>query len=307
MAFFVSFNMYRRPEYLQNGDQIVIIAPGGRVKEGGLELAIQELQGWGLKIEIADHVWQGHDYFSASDKNRLTDLQDAMNSNKYKAVFCARGGYGLTRIIDQVDFSLLRKWPKWIIGFSDVTTLQLALSSQKLQSIHAVMPAGFGGADQRSTENLQNVLFGDHFEIKVATNSKNRKGVTLARMIGGNLSLLSASIGTKYEVDTTDRILFIEEIDEYLYKIDRMLGQLNRSGKLSNLKGLVVGHMSKLKDTTVPFGAKIEDLILDHIAQYDYPVMFDTPTGHEPLNLPIVQEGMYQMEVRRRGSVLRMI
>lgn len=298
--------MYKRPDYLQEGDTVVVIAPAGKIKEEGLDQAIAELKDWGLEVVIGNHALDGHNYFSASDQYRLADLQNAIDSLEYKAIFCARGGYGLTRIIDQVDFCSFATFPKWIIGFSDVTSLHLALSRHKTESIHSVMPTGFVSANPISVEYLRKVLFGEKIIIESKPNKYSRCGNAEALIIGGNLSLLSASIGTKDELKTTGKILFIEEIDEYLYKIDRMLGQLNRSGKLSNLKGLVIGHMTGIKDTTVPFGVKIEQMILEHVSLYDYPVLFDVPVGHEPINFPILQEGMYQLEVSKEGGTLRM-
>ena len=304
MAFFVYFCMHKRPDYLQKGDQVAIVAPSGRIKEGGLDYAINLLTQWGLDITIGDHVFDGHYYFSGREQDRLSDLQTAINSSGYKAIFCARGGYGLTKIIDKVDFSPLKKSPKWFIGFSDITAMHLALSSHGFQSIHSVMPTGFEDADQSSIESLRNLLFGNFTKIEALTNKHNQQGKVKAAIIGGNLSLLSASIGTKYELQTDGKILFIEEIDEYLYKIDRMLGQLSRSGKLSNIKGLVVGHLSQMKDTNIPFGMDVFELILDHVSKYDFPVIFDVPVGHELLNLPIVQEAVYELEVNEVGGSL---
>lgn len=296
--------MCKSPDYLQIGDEVVIIAPAGRIKEGGLDHAVSHLTDWGLKIIIGDHADDGYDYFSASDLDRLSDLQSAIDSPTYKAIFCARGGYGLTRIIDKVDFSALQNHPKWIIGFSDITAAHLALSSHGSQSIHSIMPTGFEFADQITIDSLKEILFGEHFKIDISHNKCNKNGKIEARIIGGNLSLLSSSLGTKYELQTDGRILFMEEVDEYLYKIDRMLGQLNRAGKLTNLKGLVVGHMSKMKDTSNPFGKNIYELILDHVLPYGYPILFDVPIGHDSLNLPIIQEAIYKMEVTDDGGLI---
>ena len=299
--------MYKRPSYLQRGDEVVIIAPAGRIKEGGLDQSVLELKKWGLKVTIGKHALDGYNYFSGTDQGRLKDLQSAINSPKHKAIFCARGGYGLTRIIDQIDFSELKVFPKWITGFSDVTTLHLALAKHEIQSIHSLMPTGFESADERSIESLRKILFGESIVMDVDPSKYNKYGQEEASLIGGNLSLLSASIGTKYELHTAGKILFIEEIDEYLYKVDRMLGQLSRSGKLSKLKGLIIGQMSQMKDTAIPFGINVQQLILDHVSQYDYPVLFNMPIGHQPLNLPVVQEGIYQLDVNERRGILKMI
>ncbi len=299
--------MHIRPDYLQKGDQVIIIAPAGRIKECGLDCAVRQLTTWGLKVTVSDHAEDGDGYFSALDIHRLGDLQQAIDSTTYKAIFCARGGYGVTRILDKIDFSALRKYPKWIVGFSDITALHLALSAHGLQSIHSVMPTGFEQADQEAIDTLRGVLFGELVRIDVLPHSSNRTGRAEAQIIGGNLSLLSSSIGTKYEPQTDGKILFIEEIDEYLYKIDRMMGQLGRSGKLANLKGLVVGQMSQMKDTSAPFGKDVYGLILDHISAYNYPVLFDAPIGHEPLNLAIAQEATYKMEVTDDGGRIMLL
>ena len=299
--------MHKKPDYLQKKDRVVIIAPSGKVRQGTLDCAVKQLTSWGLEVTIGDHVHDDYYYFSASDQNRLHDLQHAINSPEYKAIFCARGGYGLTRIIDQVDFSPLQKSPKWVVGFSDITALHLALSAHGLQSIHSVMPTGFSLADQRPVDSLRKVLFGKNIIIKTLDDHpNNRKGEVVAPIIGGNLSLLSSSIGTKHELDTEEKILFIEEIDEYLYKIDRMFTQLRRSEKLSKLKGLVIGQMSQIKDTTIPFGIDVYSLILDRVSQHDYPVLFQMPIGHEPLNLPLIQEAIYQMKVNENGGSIEL-
>lgn len=304
MAFFVYFCMHKRPEYLQRGDSVAIVAPSGRIKQGGLDYAVNLLAQWGLDITIGDHALDGHYYFSGKDEDRLSDLQRAINSSEYKAIFCARGGYGLTKIIDDVDFSPFFSSPKWLIGFSDVTALHLALSSLGFQSIHSVMPTAFQEADQSSIESLRKLLFGEPINIDIPENTHNQLGRSEAPIIGGNLSLLSASIGTKHELQTEGKILFIEEIDEYLYKIDRMMGQLSRSGKLKNIRGLVVGQMSQMKDTKMPFGMDVYQLILDHVSKHDYPVIFDVPIGHESYNQPIIQEAEYHLEVNEAGASL---
>jgi muramoyltetrapeptide carboxypeptidase len=305
MAFFVYFYMNTRPNYLQKGDAVIIIAPAGRIRDGGLDRALEILQGWGLEVIISDHALDGYNYFSASDFDRLSDLQRALDSTDYKAIFCARGGYGLTRIIDQLDFTQFIKSPKWVIGFSDVTALHLTLSKRGMMSIHSIMPTGLESAEDQTVDSLRMMLFGEQLVIVTPESKSNRKGTCEGSIIGGNLSLLSSSIGTKNELQTDGKILFIEEIDEYLYKIDRMIGQLCRSGKLSKLGGLVIGHMSLMKDTEVPFGMDVQHLILDHVAEYDFPVLFNFPVGHEPLNLSIMQEELYRLEVTDKGGELR--
>ena len=276
-----------RPDLLQPGDKVVIIAPAGKVVEGTHQRAIQVFKGWGLVPEISKYALGGENYFSGTDEQRLEDFQSAINNPEIKAIFCARGGYGTTRIIDLLDFTALATHPKWIIGYSDITTVHFRMHNMGFESIHSVMPTGFDNANPPTISSLKNILFNDYFEYELPGNNLNVEGKTAATIIGGNLSLVVDSIGTASEIDATNKILFIEEIDEYLYKIDRMMVQLVRSGKLSNLAALIVGHMTGMKDTKVPINKSANELIHSLVSGYNYPVAFGIPIGHEDLNLAI--------------------
>ncbi|MCI0750423.1 MAG: LD-carboxypeptidase [Flammeovirgaceae bacterium] len=277
-----------RPFILKTGDSIILVAPSRKINRGELERAISTLQQWSLHVELGKNIYsQAHSYFAGTDEQRLHDFQNALDDPTIKAIFCARGGYGFTRILDQLDFTAFQKNPKWIIGFSDITALHLKLLSLNIESIHGIMPLLFSKSDAGdSIESLRTLLMeGITYEYTITPHRKNRTGKSEGKLVGGNLSLVVDSLGTVSELNLTNCILVIEEVDEYLYRIDRMLLQLKRSGKLSQLSGLVIGHMSDLKDTSLPFGETIEEIILDKVRDYDFPVAFNFQSGHEHPNL----------------------
>ena len=275
-----------RPRALQKGDMVAIVAPAGRLKPNGLDGVSKILNDWGLITVVGKNVWNGHNYFSAADKDRLSDFQEAIDNPEIKAILCARGGYGTTRILNQLDFSGFIKNPKWIAGYSDITALHLKLNQLNIESVHSLMPTGFGDAHEESLSSLRNVLFDSPIKYTVDYNRLNVQGKASGQIIGGNLSLLCDSLGTATELDFGNKVLFIEEVDEPLYKLDRMLVQLRRAGKLAKLSGLIVGHFTSIKDGSVPFGQTVEELILEH-ASFGYPILFGLPVGHESLNLAI--------------------
>ncbi|MDH5366573.1 MAG: LD-carboxypeptidase [Cyclobacteriaceae bacterium] len=287
-----------QPPKLVEGNKVAIVAPAGKIIENTLDNGVKQIESWRLNISFGKYLQKGHHYFSGTDEERLYDLQSALDNPDIKAIFCARGGYGVTRILDAIDFSKFIKHPKWIIGFSDVTALHFKLHKLGFQSIHSVMPTGFLSANEASTEGLRKILFGeDNTYVLDNNNTFNRKGEAKAIIIGGNLSLINDSLGTSTEVDFDKKILFIEEIDEYLYKIDRMLVQLKRANKLTNLAGLIVGHITDTKDTNVPFGKSANELILEHVKGFNYPVAFNIPIGHESLNLAIQHSGICHLKI----------
>ncbi len=270
-----------------------LIAPSRMITENQVATAIKTFQSWGLEVKQGKSLFSRKGYFAGSDAERLSDLQDMINNGKVRCIFCARGGYGVTRILDDLDLSALQQEPKWIIGFSDITALHLTLNRMGIESIHGLMPVQFDYVDaEASIEHQRKLLFEDTGSVEAQPFPLNRYGTVKARLVGGNLSLLADSLGTASEIDTKDRLLFLEEIDEYLYKVDRMLTQLKRAGKLDHLKGLILGDFSQIKDTQIPFGQPLEELILDKVREYDYPVGFQFPLGHEIPNysVPLMRE-----------------
>lgn len=275
------------PEYLKKGDTVIIVATARKILKNELEPAIKELKSWGLKVELSKNIYKSENQFAGSDKNRADDLQNAINHKKAKAIIVARGGYGTIRIMDKVNFKPLKKLPKWIVGYSDITALHSCLHNLGLQSLHATMPINFF-KNKEALQSLKVALFGNKLSYKIKPVALNRPGKASGQVIGGNLSLLYALSGCKEDLKTKNKILFIEDLDEYLYHIDRMMMQLKRSGKLKNLKALIVGGMTDMKDNKIPFGKTAEQIILEAVSEYKYPVCFNFPAGHIDRNLAIV-------------------
>lgn len=286
------------------GDKVAIVAPGRRVQPPDIGHAINTLSQWELQVIPGRNVFSNsHPYLAGSDDERFRDLQDAISNPGIRAIISARGGYGTTRILDRLDLSPLHASPKWIAGFSDITALHLKLYRHGFMSAHGIMPILFQRNDAgESIASLKKVLFEGTFGIHAEAVASNRTGSAQGTLIGGNLSLIADSLGTSSEPDTSGCILVIEEIDEYRYRLDRMMTQLKRAGKLRNLKGLAVGHMTTIKDPELPFGETIYDIINRAVADYDYPVAFHVPTGHEEPNLAWIHGGYAHMSVTEQGT-----
>lgn len=275
------------PSLLKPGDTIGIAAPGRKILPGEIEAAMRIFKDWGLNVTLAKNLFStSHGYMAGSDEERLKDMQTFLDDPSIKAVVCARGGYGSTRIIDLLDYSSLQKNPKWLIGFSDVTAFHLKLSSLRLASIHGTMPILFSKNDSASSIlSLFELLMEGAGTVSFKPSGFLREGKASGELIGGNLSLLCESLGTSSEPDTENKILIVEEIDEHLYKLDRMFTQLRRAGKLKNLAALVVGHLTDMKPGELPFGETAEEIISKTVHDYSYPLVFGFPSGHENPNL----------------------
>ncbi len=294
------------PPALKKGDTIGIVAPGRKLDASLVNAAIPYIESWGVSVRLGKNLFSStHSYLSGTDAERLNDLQNMLNDPSVNAILCARGGYGTTRILDQLDFTSFLKSPKWVCGFSDITALHLKIHSLGLQSIHGTMPVLFSKSESvRSVENLQKTLFGERISLEATGHPKNKIGVAQGNMIGGNLSLIVDSLGTSTEIDTKNKILVIEEVDEYLYRVDRMMVQLKRANKLQHLAGLVAGHLTEMKDTELPFGESIEEIILQHVQDYRYPVGFSFPIGHANPNIAWVHGLSARLCVTAEKSVL---
>lgn len=274
----------KQPAFLKPGDTILIIGTARARGKDQIEPAIAILQNWGLKVELGKYLYARHNQFAGTDEQRSHDLQWAIDHRTAKAVLIAGGGYGTLRIIDQVKFLALKKYPKWFIGYSDTTVIQARLQKLKFPSIHGPMAFKFL-ENEEAANSIKKLLFKEKVNYEVPANSLNRPGKTQAEVVGGNLSLIYALSGSKDDIDTKGKILFIEDLDEQLYHIDRMMLQLKRSGKLNYLKGLVVGGMTEMKDNAIPFGKTAEEIIFDAVKEYKYPVCFDFPAGHIEKNM----------------------
>jgi muramoyltetrapeptide carboxypeptidase len=295
------------PSQLKPGDKISIIAPARKIAPLEIQSAINTFHSWGLEVLLAKNIFsKTHSYLAGSDRERLQDFQSSLDDSTIKAIISARGGYGSTRILDDLNYTSITKNPKWIIGFSDITAVHLKLLSFKIASIHGTMPILFERDDSESSINsLKAILFTGHSEIVSLPNKKNRYGEVTGTVVGGNLSLLIDSLGTTSELDTRDKILVIEEIDEYFYRIDRMLTQLKRAGKLKHIKALVIGHFTDIKDSTLSFGESVEEIILNNIKDYDFPLVFDFPSGHSHPNIAWVQGANATLKVDPSGVLMK--
>ena len=273
--------------FLKQNDKVAIVATARKISAEELSFAIETLTNWGLQPVLGQHIYAIENQFAGSDLQRAEDLQQAINDDGIKAILIARGGYGTVRIVDGVDFSKLKTNPKWIIGYSDVTVLHSHIHTHLgIPTLHATMPINFS-KNAEAVETLRKSLFGEPISYQFETNPLNKKGEVKGILVGGNLSLLYASSGTTSDIDTNDKILFLEDLDEYLYHIDRMMLNLKRSGKLKNLKGLVIGGFTDMKDNAIPFGKSVEEIILDAVKEYNFPICFNFPAGHINRNLAL--------------------
>jgi len=304
---------FKIPQYLKSGDNIGITSPAGFITVAEIQPAVLQMQSWGFNVLVGSTIGKRDFTFGGSDDERLADLQEMLDNDDIKAIMCARGGYGLVRIIDRLDFSKFKKNPKWIIGFSDVTVLHCHLAKNYgIASIHSKMcnsfPSDWATAEPIQVEtilSIKNSLLGQQMTYNAAANSNNRLGKTNGILVGGNLSIIETLAGSDSDLDTKDKILFIEDTGEYLYSIDRMLWNLKRSGKLKNLAGLIIGGFKvKPDDEGEEFGKTVYEIVIEKIKEYRYPVAFDFPVGHQRNNFALRCGLNHTLDVTDAGSVL---
>ncbi|RYY57076.1 MAG: LD-carboxypeptidase [Chitinophagaceae bacterium] len=301
--------MIKTPPYLEPGDTIGIVCPAGYMAYERVAECIRVLtEEWGYKVKTGKTLGGDSDnYFSGTDNERRDDLQSMLDDPEVKAVLFGRGGYGMGRIIDDLDFKRFRKNPKWLIGYSDITVLHTHLYSRYyISSMHAPMAGAFNDAGyiNRFVQSLKSAMAGDFACYECEPHEFNRTGEGVGELIGGNLALLANVIGTKSDFKTRGRILFIEDIGEYIYNADRMFSQLKRAGKLKRLAGLVIGGFTDMKDTTRPFGQTIYEAIRDHVKEYDYPVCYGFPVSHTDENYALKIGVGYKLDVRNNTVIL---
>ncbi len=300
--------MIQIPPYLQKGDTIGLVCPAGYMPFEKVKTCVNTLQEWGYNVKVGNTVGGGSaTYFSGTDEERLRDFQQMMDDQEVKALLCARGGYGTGRIIDQLDFRQFRKQPKWIIGYSDITVLHNHIySNYYIASLHAPMAGAFNeeGFKNEYVGSLKNALEGKKIKYQVDVHELNRRGEAIGELVGGNLALLAHLVGTESDIKTKGKILFIEDVGEYLYNLDRMLYQLKRSGKLSRLAGLIYGGFTETKDTDRPFGKSVEDILRDAVGEYDYPVCYGFPVSHSDRNYALKIGVGYKLKVGKSKVTL---
>jgi muramoyltetrapeptide carboxypeptidase len=266
------------PPYLTPDDKVAIVSTAKRTEPHEVNDALAVLQSWGLEPVVGLNAFASHGFLAGTDEQRLADLQQALDDPTVKAIFFTKGGYGTLRIIDAIDWTAFKQTPKWLVGYSDITLLHSHVHNFDIQSLHGVMLQGYPKSTPASTENIRKALFGESLKYEIPVEPQNRAGEAVeGKLVGGNLSMLYAITGSESDIDTSGKILFIEDIDEYLYHYDRMLISLKRAGKLSQLKAVIVGAMVDIKESTIPFGMTYQEITLQH---FDCPVYFGFPSGH---------------------------
>ena len=299
----------KTPPYLQKGDSVAIAAPARSVSIEEMMPAITLFEEWGLKVVLPENLFAVHNQFAGTDAERTEDFQKMLDDEDIKAIICARGGYGTVRIIDLLNFDNFIHHPKWIVGYSDITVFHSHIHTLLgVETLHATMPINvYANPNYESIESMYAALFGKQLSYQIPTSSYSRVGEGKGELIGGNLSILYSLTGSESDINTDGKILFIEDLDEYLYHVDRMMQNLKRSGKLDYLTGLIIGGLTEMKDNTIPYGSSAEEIILEAVADYDYPVCFGFPTGHFDDNRALILGREATLNVSNEMSELRFI
>lgn len=290
-------------------DTIALVTPAGKVTKEEIQPAVNWLEGCGYKVMQGEHIFGKWLQFGGSDEERRADLQMALDHPEISAILFTRGGYGTVRLMEMLRWEKFLKYPKWLIGYSDITILHNQCHRLGVPSIHAAMSRGAiqsSGAPSAGFSALIDLWNSQQLSYTLKSHSENRSGAAEGILVGGNLALIYSMLGTTYDIDTKGKILFIEDVGEYLYNIDRMMYSLKLAGKLSELKGLVIGQFNDLKDNTDPFGMDYTEIILNAVADYDFPVCFGFPSGHDVPNMPLVLGVSWRLEVDCLQSSLNM-
>ena len=292
------------PPHLQKGDTVAILATARKNLDDNLKPAIDLLKSWGLNVVIGSSIGLDNNQLAGTDEQRAADFQQQLNNPNIKAIWCVKGGYGTVRMIDLLDFTAFKKNPKWIVGFSDVTVLHNHLNTLGFKSIHGIMPVTVAKATPEAIETLRIALFGEKLKYEIDPFMMNRPGKATGELVGGNLSILYSLFGSPSAIDCTDKILFIEDLDEYLYHIDRMMLNLKRNGCLESIKGIVVGSMTKMKDNDIPWGKNAIEIIEDVTKTYNIPVLYNFPAGHIQDNRALILGDIVTINVNEKCSTL---
>lgn len=292
------------PLCLKVGDKVAIVSTARKIKNTEIQTSLDILKSWGLIPVVGKTIGLKKNQFAGTDTQRTIDIQQMLDDDTIKAIWCARGGYGTVRIIDSLDFYKFIQKPKWIIGYSDVTVLHSHIHNLGVATMHAPMPIDFYKCTDTAFEIFRKALFGVPIKYAIEFSKKNKKGAGSGMLVGGNLSILYSLCGSNSSIDTTGKILCIEDLDEYLYHIDRMLQNLKRNGYFDGLRGLIVGGMTKMHDNSIPFGKNAKEIILDIVKEYDFPVVFDFPMGHIQDNRALLLGAEVSLEVDKKEVIL---
>ncbi len=295
----------KKPALLKPNDKVAITAPAKRISRAEIDAAIKTLISWGLQVVVGETIDSEYFQFSATKEQRLDEVQNLLDDPDIKAIFFGRGGYGSIQIIDDIDFKAFKKNPKWLIGFSDITVFHAHVSKFDIPTLHATMPLNFEKNSKDSLETLKQALFKGKMKYELKSKHKlNRKGKGKGKIVGGNLSIIYSLLGSKSFPDLNGKILFIEDLSEYYYHLERMMYALKRAGKLKELKGLIVGQFSDMKEAALPFDKNTEEIILDAVKEYKFPVYFNFPAGHVNDNRAVIFGKEVKMEVNDKGLSL---
>jgi muramoyltetrapeptide carboxypeptidase len=302
-------NTLIQPPYLKAGDTVAIVAPSGILKNRNREVeqAKMLLKSWGLNVVVGDHVFSTDNHFAGTDQERCEDFQNALDNFNIKAIWSARGGYGTVRILDKLDYTKFKEHPKWVIGYSDITALHNQVHTKGVESIHALMCVSLTEdleEIKESVSTFKKAIFGEPIAYTIKGSKYNKVGETSGQLVGGNLTILHTMLGSNTSLDMDGKILFFEEIGEYAYHIDRMLQSLKRAGYFENCKGVIVGDISRVRKNTTPWGKTVQQLILDVLEDYDFPIIFNMPAGHEDDNRALILGRTVNLKVDKDKSTI---
>ncbi|MBE0638828.1 MAG: LD-carboxypeptidase [Bacteroidales bacterium] len=292
------------PSNLTKGDLIGLVSPASAIEAPVLNNAAALIKRMGYRVITGKHVLDKYHQFAGTDENRAADFQQMLDQTEVRMILCTRGGYGTMRIIDKLDFTRFMEHPKWIVGFSDITAIQNHLYTvHGVESIHGIMPLNYPECGNICTaiDKLFQVVSGKNPNYAVPAHPLNRPGKSQGVLVGGNLAIITSQIGSVSEIDTDGRILFLEEVDEKLYRFDRMMLTLKRAGKLSNLAGLVVGGLTEMTDSAKGYGNNAEEIVADAVKEFDFPVCFAFPAGHIKENYPLIIGREVALDVREQS------
>lgn len=296
-----------KPPYLKEGDTIALVCTARKFTPEEAQPAIELLESWDLKVKLGKTIGLDNFQLGGSDTERVNDFQTMLDDDSIQGIWCARGGYGTVRIIDKINFSKFIKNPKWIMGFSDVTVLHSHIHNLGIATLHSIMPFSVPKAIETAKESMRKVLFGENITYEIRSSSYNKKGKTNGVLVGGNLSILYSLLGSKSSINTENKILYIEDLDEYLYHIDRMMMNLKRNGYFDKVRGIIVGGMTDMHDNQIPFGRNATEIILDSTQEFDIPVCFDFPAGHLSDNRALILGNEIEFEVSESSTQVRFV
>lgn len=292
-----------QPQNLQAGDLIGMVCPAGTIPLEKVQKCVETLTSWGYTVKLGKTVGGKHFTYAGTDAERALDLQAMMDDKNVKAIICARGGYGLSRIIDSLDFTAMQAHPKWVIGFSDITVLHAALQKKSIMSIHGPMAAAFskGQEGEPYIQAMRSIFQGQKTSYQTSAHAYNQLGLVKAPLIGGNLCLIAHLIGSQNCLDTQGKILFLEDIGEYHYNLDRMVIQMKNAGLFNGLAGLILGGFSDMRDEPTDIGAGAFEIIQSHVQEFNYPICYDFPISHGLPNFPVKEGAVYELDIQSNG------